>query len=325
MTELNQLFIGVDEAGYGPNLGPLVVAASVWQAPGGMTEAEFLAALQDDFRPQPWKAQCPHVPLGDSKLLYQSGGGLASLEAGLLALLSHLHDQVHSVKDLLDAVQPNHGDMLDHLPWYDGLENFSVPKSNELDTEVERLAAIARGALSHQSIRLVGLRATVITETFFNGRVQQLRSKGQLLSQASLRLVAELLESQAGQPAFVYCDRQGGRKNYLPVLLDALPERWFEQTQVSSQRCSYRSAGPPACEIHFTVQGDRFPPTALASMLAKYLRERLMESFNTFWCARVPALRPTAGYPLDAKRFRAEIDRTASQVGLPPERWWRSR
>ena len=29
-----RLFIGTDEAGYGPNLGPLVVAATAWTAAG---------------------------------------------------------------------------------------------------------------------------------------------------------------------------------------------------------------------------------------------------------------------------------------------------
>ena len=28
--------IGTDEAGYGPNLGPLVISATVWQVPDGV-------------------------------------------------------------------------------------------------------------------------------------------------------------------------------------------------------------------------------------------------------------------------------------------------
>jgi len=46
---------------------------------------------------------------------------------------------------------------------------------------------------------------------------------------------------------------------------------------------------------------------ALASMLAKYIRETCMEMFNIWWAARVPGIRRTAGYPLDARRFREEI------------------
>jgi len=42
-------------------------------------------------------------------------------------------------------------------------------------------------------------------------------------------------------------------------------------------------------------------------MTAKYLRETAMRAFNAFWAERVPGLRPTAGYPGDARRFREEI------------------
>ena len=48
-------------------------------------------------------------------------------------------------------------------------------------------------------------------------------------------------------------------------------------------------------------------PTALASMLAKYVRELYMRAFNQYWQARKPGLRPTAGYARDAGRFIADI------------------
>ena len=38
---------------------------------------------------------------------------------------------------------------------------------------------------------------------------------------------------------------------------------------------------------------------ALASMLAKYLREVFMRQFNRFWLGHVDGLKPTAGYPGD--------------------------
>jgi ribonuclease HII len=81
----------------------------------------------------------------------------------------------------------------------------------------------------------------------------------------------------------------------------------------------------PRRDFHFTVGGDSFGPTALASMLAKYLRERLMHSFNAFWQQHVPNLRPTAGYPLDAKRFREQIEATAIRLEIPESVWWRCR
>ena len=49
-----------------------------------------------------------------------------------------------------------------------------------------------------------------------------------------------------------------------------------------------------------------------------------MDGFNAYWCVRgFPGLRPTAGYPVDAWRFRRAIEATASAAGCDPARWWR--
>ncbi len=42
-------------------------------------------------------------------------------------------------------------------------------------------------------------------------------------------------------------------------------------------------------------------------MFAKYIRESAMKLFNSWWVKRVPGIRPTAGYPQDARRFIADI------------------
>ena len=59
-------------------------------------------------------------------------------------------------------------------------------------------------------------------------------------------------------------------------------------------------------------------------MTAKYLRERLMSSINAYWCRHVTDLRPTAGYPGDARRFRDSIESVAAQLGHAVEDWWRT-
>ena len=37
----------------------------------------------------------------------------------------------------------------------------------------------------------------------------------------------------------------------------------------------------------------------------------------------VKGIKPTAGYPVDAKRFRAEIEQHATKLGLQQTDWWR--
>ena len=59
---------------------------------------------------------------------------------------------------------------------------------------------------------------------------------------------------------------------------------------------------------------------ALASMISKYLRELLMAEFNAFWRRHMPELVPTAGYPVDAGRFFADIRPIRERLGVPDRR-----
>ncbi len=58
-------------------------------------------------------------------------------------------------------------------------------------------------------------------------------------------------------------------------------------------------------------------------MTAKYLRERLMASINRYWQSHVSDLQPTAGYPVDAKRYRSQIESKAMEMGHTIDQWWR--
>ena len=71
-------------------------------------------------------------------------------------------------------------------------------------------------------------------------------------------------------------------------------------------------------QIRFLARGETLLPAALSSMLAKYLRELSMRIWNRYWCARLPGLRPTAGYYTDGRRFLAEIEALANRLRIPP-------
>jgi len=60
--------------------------------------------------------------------------------------------------------------------------------------------------------------------------------------------------------------------------------------------------------VSFATEADgRFLPVALASMLAKYVRELFMLRLNRFFRERMPQLKPTAGYFGDGRRYLTEI------------------
>jgi ribonuclease HII len=323
-----RILVGADEAGYGPNLGPLLIAASAWAIPDEMTTEAFSNALGEVFSPRPWKLNCSHLPIGDSKKLFQPAIGLANLEAGLLALLRICFPRTSDLAQLMLQTSVNSLAfdkwMADRkVPWYEDLQKQAVPSCLAV-AEIERLSQVASAHLAKHEIEFLGVRARVITEHCFNQSVEKLNSKGQLLSLQTLELVHSFCD-EADCSVEIFCDRQGGRKNYLPILLEVMPDEWFIEQLRSPKRSSYRNTRQPLRHIHFTVGGDSFVPTSLASMLAKYLRERLMNALNAYWRTHLPSIHPTAGYPLDANRFRNEISVVARENHLPEDLWWRSR
>jgi hypothetical protein len=58
-------------------------------------------------------------------------------------------------------------------------------------------------------------------------------------------------------------------------------------------------------------------------MTAKYVRELAMEAFNRFWSSRVPGLAATAGYPVDARRWRTEAAEAIHRAGVADDDLWR--
>ena len=79
------------------------------------------------------------------------------------------------------------------------------------------------------------------------------------------------------------------------------------------------STGPITVTFRPRADGDSVA-VALASMLCKYLREVCMRQFNRFWATHVPGIKPTAGYPGDAKRFFDEISPQWTGSGSPMTR-----
>ncbi len=126
-------------------------------------------------------------------------------------------------------------------------------------------------------------------------------------------------------PAWIICDKHGGRNYYGPLLQQRFPETLIEVRGESRARSVYRwRRGEQNVEAHFCAGGERHLPVALASMVSKYLREVAMLAFNRFWSLKLPDLRPTAGYPTDARRFRREIAQAQREMGLEDGVLWRA-
>ncbi len=203
----------------------------------------------------------------------------------------------------------------------------SLPAPRDFDaTEIDRLRPGLCAALAQAGVRLLALQSIAIFPREFNDAVDRSDSKGAALSQWTLQLVARMIEPLGNQRISILCDKHGGRDRYLPLLMNCFPDRFIEAVGEGRLRSVYRF-GPAErrVEIAFQARGESHLPTALASMASKYLRELAMQAFNDFWRQHVADLRPTAGYPVDAKRFKADIAAAQQSLGIEDRILWRTK
>lgn len=317
--------IGTDEAGYGPNLGPLVVSASVWRVPGDPWDCDLYALLAAAVcASDAAGAARGRLVLADSKAIYKPATGIAALERGVLTLLSALGNTCRAWNDCWQVLAPDSTDGLAAAPWYAGYR-CPLPLAAD-ENELPPLAKLFRGACRKAGVRLAALRSRTVFPAEFNSGISEHGGKGAVLSRVTILLAAELLAALPDEPVLVICDKHGGRNFYGPLLQAHFPDSFVENHGDGRRQSVYRF-GPPArrVEFRFRCRAEEFLPVASASMASKYLRELAMRAFNDFWIARVPELRPTAGYPGDARRFKLGIAAAQSALGVDDCLLWRER
>lgn len=280
--------IGVDEAGYGPRLGPFVMGLVRVDGLGGLTQALELAG-----------ASAPLVK--DSKRIYH--GNLRELEISALALLTCARAAMpRNLQELL-VCSP---DGLKAHPWYGQLE-LRLPLVADA-ADVDRAAAALWRGLKRANLSLGAACADVLLEGSFNARLKQGHNKADLELVQLGDLVRRHLPVRAR--GTVLCDRLGGRRHYGEWLASQHPFWSSGSSSESADASSYTLvSGRNQLQYQFLVGGESCAAEiAAASILAKYVRELMMHVFNRFWQSRHAALKPTAGYPQDAGRFLAAIE-----------------
>lgn len=129
------------------------------------------------------------------------------------------------------------------------------------------------------------------------------------LSRISLNLLRSVWNPDDARPTLVICDKHGGRNRYDDLLAEVLDDRMVFAVGESRERSVYRVG---STELRFQMKAEANFPVALASLVCKYVRELSMQVFNQFWAEQVPSLKPTAGYPVDARGSGRTLPRLSS-------------
>lgn len=305
--------IGIDEAGLGPNLGPLVIAATVWCVPD--TQGEDLAtALRDVVSCDP--ACCDgRIVLADSKSLFQPRQGLQRLERGVLGLWAAFADLPLSFREWCRSGDNRGCEDWDNCPWL-------CQTDHQLPVSISREELSALGSRLRQSpIMLETMAFLVVMPLEFNRRLT-LGNKSDVVTSSHFELLNLLLKDRRSEPVLVLSDRHGGRQRYAAALAELLDGEWIDTLVEVPAQSAYRCG---MTRFQFEPGAERHLPVAAASMMAKYVRELHMDLFNRFWQSHLPDLRPTQGYPQDAKRFAGDVSSLRERLGISSECFWRAR
>ncbi len=322
--------IGVDEAGYGPSMGPLTICATAWRVPIDLNASEMTSLLEPEFLAKPIKQNSNHVPIGDSKKIHRDTYAVEGLILGARFLSFAIGGKVPTEwDDQIASIATEDWSRFSSIPWY---AKQPSEHSKILDSVFSDQANYFQAAIQKTKslgIQLAGIRMRVIDEIEFNRQVDRTGNKSTLLSEASLGLVKQVIQElgKKGEVVEVYCDKHGGRNRYQAVLTYSFDEEWFD-IESESRACSRYIANwaEHPMQIQFKVDGDSIFPSAAASIIAKWTREELMNRLNGFWQSKVVGgIRPTAGYYVDATRFAKQIDAAVKKLGLAPDQWWRKK
>jgi ribonuclease HII len=313
--------VGIDEAGYGPLLGPLVVSSVAMRMPGELAGGDLWRVLKKAVSKQR-RFLKGRLLVTDSKKAYNRKKGTVELARTVLSFCrcSGRCDGIdlQTLGDLLRFLAgEDHGRLGDYA-WYEGLDGDSLGVS---DDELSISAGVLASSMAGAGIELLDLRSCCFDVYHYNRMVSAVRNKAGVLFTAVSTLIDDAVKLGAGkcsgETVHIIVDRQGGRTNYLGGL-----SRLFDDSaaEIKVLKCnetvsSYEIlTGDQKVRIHFaTAADDKYFQTALASMTSKYVRELLVAMINRYFLHKCPEVKPTAGYYTDGKRFIAELDALSAE------------
>lgn len=293
---------GIDEAGFGPLLGPLVVTGVAFRVPDSQAHRCLWDTLSESCTRQPDR-DSRRLAVADSKRLFRGRTDFSALERPALVMLAVADQRPRSWRTLLETLASDATTPLDRYPWYIG-RDLDLPLSDGVGDIGTRANAIRRNMIE-EGVELIGVFAEPVLEEQFNHLVSKTGNKAVAMLGTALRVIDRVLRCAPDPRVRICVDRLGGRIHYREALQTAFPQFELQILQEYPERSAYRLSHPSrVCRIEFVAGGeDRHFAIALASVFSKYLRELYMHVFNDYWSGQVASLRPTAGYYTDARRW----------------------
>jgi len=297
--------VGIDEAGFGPILGPLVVSSSTFSLPHHLLTSDLWQVLRKSVADKR-RHLAGRLLIADSKKAHNKSLGIKHLQRTVLAALKCLGEEPTTLTELLSLLCPDCIEQLSEYPWYKKVDSQMLTADK---ADIAIVSQVLSDDLSANGIELLELKSRCLDVAYYNKMVGSVKNKANVLFTATSRLIKNAFDNFAGDDLQIMIDRQGGRVRYRKILQRMFPDMKLKILRESQQNSSYElQANGRFMRLHFVVGADdRFLPVSLASMVSKYLRELLVYNINRYFAGFGADLRPTAGYWKDGLRFIEEI------------------
>jgi len=317
------ILAGIDEAGFGPLLGPLVVSSCAFAVAPEHVGADLWQVLRKSVGKTRQHLRA-RLLIADSKKAYKREEGLGHLERTVLAAMRSLGQVPTSLSDLLRLVCPECYCRVIEYPWYRGTESWLLPADRP---ELRIASGVFAADMASTHATLVGLSSYCLDVAYYNTLIERMKNKSQVLFFTTTRLLQSLMERFADQDIHILIDRQGGRVHYREHLLRSFESMELRIVEENERRSAYALRGGSRCvHLSFEVGADeRHLPVSLASMVSKYVRELLMECMNAYFVSMSSDLKPTAGYWTDGLRFLEDLTRRLPDFQIDRHRFVRCR
>ena len=348
------ILVGIDEAGYGPILGPMVVSSTAFTVPDRHLKSDLFGLLANAVTTKKSRL-AGRVLITDSKKAYSKSAGIGHLRRTVLAALAagasggaddpapnHLPA---TTAELLEALCPQCRPRLDEYPWYRKLAE--TPLGADPD-DIHIAGSVLKNTLAANDMNMLGINACCLDVGHYNTMVSAVKNKATVLFTAVSTLIKQAFDNTYSSPnpdspplwrhdrgdtdpdsaiLQIIIDRQGGRVNYRNTLARMFPDMEMKVIRQDTAISSYElTRGWRKMRLHFVVKADSIHlPVALASMTSKYIRELLIGSLNSYFLTHFADLKPTAGYWKDGLRFIEDIKENLPRLKYDSEKLIRSR
>ena len=317
------VLVGIDEAGFGPILGPLVISSSTFSLPNHLLMSDLWQVLEKSVGDKR-RRLAGRLLIVDSKKAYSRKQGIRHLERTVLASLKCLGREPTKLTELIELLCPDCLERLSGYPWYEDTGSCCL-SADIADREIA--STVLADDLASNGMELLELQSCCLDVAYYNKMVGSVKNKANVLFTATSSLIKRAYDNFAGDDLQIIVDRQGGRVRYRKNLQRMFPEMELIILRESSSTSSYElQADGKRMRVHFVVGADkRFLPVSLASMVSKYLRELLVANINRYFAGFGTDLKPTAGYWKDGLRFIEDIKTNLPHVPFDSNRLIRCR